>query len=76
MLSIPQRKRERKYGNMVRFIHLGTQLWQKDWHAYHHLRARIELCSEIQAQVFASARVDEYIEPPSVLGRENACIID
>ena len=33
-LGLPYRKRARRYGTMVHFIHLGTQLWQNDWLIY------------------------------------------
>jgi hypothetical protein len=57
-----RRKRERRYGTMIHFIHLGTQLWKYDWHTYSRPGIRLDFWGEIQANVFSSARVGEYIE--------------
>ena len=47
---------------MVHFKHLGTQLWRCDWKVYSKPGIRIDLWGEIQANVFSSSRVGEYIE--------------
>jgi hypothetical protein len=57
-----RRKRERRYGAMVHFKHLGTQLWRCDWNVYSKPGIRLDLWGEIQANVFSSSRVGEYIE--------------
>lgn len=56
------RKRLRSFGTTNHFIHLGTQLWKKDWHTYGKPRIRVNTWAKIQLDVFSSARVGEYIE--------------
>jgi hypothetical protein len=61
-LDLPYRKRVRRYGTMIHFIHLGTQLWQKDWLIYKKPGIRLDVWGEIQMHVFTSSRVGEFIE--------------
>ena len=61
-LGMAHRKRIRSYGTTNHFIHLGTQLWEKDWQIYDKSRVRVDTWAKIQLYVFTSARVGEYIE--------------
>ncbi|KAL2041983.1 hypothetical protein N7G274_005171 [Stereocaulon virgatum] len=61
-LGLAHRKRLRSYGTTNHFIHLGTQLWEKDWQIYDKPRIRVDTWAKIQLYVFTSARVGEYIE--------------
>jgi hypothetical protein len=61
-LGLAHRKRIRSYGTTNHFIHLGTQLWEKDWQIYDKPRTRVDTWAKIQLYVFTSARVGEYIE--------------
>ncbi|KAK3169331.1 hypothetical protein OEA41_008714 [Lepraria neglecta] len=61
-LGLAHRKRLRCYGTTNHFIHLGTQLWEKDWQIYDKPRIRVDTWAKIQLYVFTSARVGEYIE--------------
>ena len=62
-LGLALTKRKRRYGTMNHFIHLGTQLWQKDWQVYKIPRIRVDTWLSIQLYAFTSARVGEYISP-------------
>ena len=61
-LGLARKKRERRYASMIHFVHLGTQLWQNDWHKYERPGVRVEVWAEIQLHAFTSARVGEYLE--------------
>ncbi len=61
-LGLAHRRRIRSYGTTNHFIHLGTQLWGKDWQIYDKQRVRLDTWAKIQLYVFTSARVGEYIE--------------
>ena len=61
-LGLARRKRESCYATMIHFVHLGTQLWQNDWHKYERPGIRIEVWAEIQLHAFTPARVGEYLE--------------
>jgi hypothetical protein len=61
-LRFARRKRESCYATMIHFVHLGTQLWQNDWHKYERPGIRIEVWAKIQLYAFTSARVGEYLE--------------
>jgi hypothetical protein len=61
-LGLAHRKRLRCYGTTNHFIHLGTQLWEKDWQIYDKPRIRVDTWAKIQLYVFTSARVGEHIE--------------
>lgn len=61
-LKLARKKRERCYATMIHFVHLGTQLWQNDWHRYERPGIRIEVWAEIQLHAFTPARVGEYLE--------------
>lgn len=61
-LGLAHRKRIRSYGTTNHFIHLETQLWEKDWQIYDKPRVRVDTWAKIQLYVFTSARVGEYIE--------------
>ncbi|KAL2050086.1 hypothetical protein ABVK25_009696 [Lepraria finkii] len=61
-LGLAHRKSIRSYGTTNHFIHLGTQLWEKDWQIYDKPRVRVDTWAKIQLYVFTSARVGEYIE--------------
>lgn len=60
--GVPLRKRLRSFGTTNHFLHLGTQLWEKDWHTHGKPRIRVDTWAKIQLDVFSSARVGEYIE--------------
>ena len=61
-VGLAYRKRIRIYGTTNHFIHLGTQLWEKDWQIYDKPRVRVDTWAKIQLFVFTSARVGKYIE--------------
>lgn len=61
-LGLALRKLLRCYGTTNHFIHLGRQLWEKDWQIYDKPRIRVDTWAKIQLYVFTSARVGEYIE--------------
>jgi hypothetical protein len=61
-LGLALKKRERCYASMIHFVHLGTQLWQNDWHKYERPGVRVEVWAEIQLHAFTAARVGEYLE--------------
>ncbi len=61
-LDLAHRKRIRSYDIINHFIHLGTQLWEKDWQIYDKSRIRVNTWAKIQLYVFTSVRVGEYIE--------------
>ncbi|KAH9841009.1 uncharacterized protein C8Q71DRAFT_701269 [Rhodofomes roseus] len=61
-MNLARQKRARRYGTMLHFVYLGTQLWKYDWHLYDNPRDRLELWDGIMLNVFTSARVGEYIE--------------
>ncbi|KAG9248241.1 hypothetical protein BJ878DRAFT_489169 [Calycina marina] len=56
---------------MVHFMHLRSQIWQKEWHTYQNPRARIDLWSDIWSEFFTPARIGEYCRPES--GMEMYC---
>ena len=60
-LGMKHRQRTRSYGTTNHFIHLGTQLWEKDWQIYDKPPVRVDTWAKIQLYVFTSARVGEYI---------------
>lgn len=62
LLGLALKKRERCYASMIHFVHLGTQLWQNDWHKYERPGVRVEVWAEIQVHAFTAARVGEYLE--------------
>ncbi|KAL8922150.1 MAG: hypothetical protein Q9208_005345 [Pyrenodesmia sp. 3 TL-2023] len=41
-LGLAHRKRLRCYGTTNHFIHMGTQLWEKDWQIYEKPRIRVD----------------------------------
>jgi len=67
-MSLPLRKRVRRFAAVPHFIRLGTQLWARDWATYSRPGGRVDLWAEIQLNVFTSARAEEYIESTSRAG--------
>ena len=61
-LGLAHRKRIRSYGTTNHFIHLGTQLWEKDWQIYDKPRVRVDTWAKIQLYMFTSAKVGKFIE--------------
>ncbi|KAI0029622.1 hypothetical protein K488DRAFT_56022 [Vararia minispora EC-137] len=61
-MKLAYQKRARRYGTMLHFVYLGTQLWKYDWHRYDRPRGRLYLWDGIVLNVFTSARVGEFIE--------------
>lgn len=43
-------------------VHLGTQLWERDWFEYKRPGIRVSTWSETLDYGFTSARVGEYLE--------------
>lgn len=61
-MNLARQKRGRKYASMSVFLILCARLWGSDWHKYTSPKDRIDLWDGIMLNVFASARVGEYIE--------------
>lgn len=61
-MNLARQKRARKFGTLLHFVYLGTQLWKYDWHRYDSPKDRLDLWDGIMLNVFTSARVGEYIE--------------
>ena len=61
-MSLAHRKRIRSYGTTNHFIHLGTQLWEKDRQIHDKSRVQVDTWAKIQLYVFTAERMEEYIE--------------
>lgn len=61
-MNLTRRKRARRFGTMLHFVYLGTQLWKYDWHRYESPRDHLDLWDGVMLNLFTSARVGEYIE--------------
>ena len=61
-MKLARQKSARKFGTMLHFVYLGTQLWKYDWHLYDSPKHRLELWDGIMLNVFTSGRVSDYIE--------------
>ena len=64
-MNLAYQKRARRFGTMLHFVYLGTQLWKCDWHRYDRPRDRLDLWDGVMLNVFTSARVGEHIESTS-----------
>ncbi|KAF2685016.1 hypothetical protein K458DRAFT_301100, partial [Lentithecium fluviatile CBS 122367] len=62
ILELPFRKRLRRYGSQIHFLHLGTQWWKNDWFVLPQPRRRGDIWALFSAIVFSTARIGEYIE--------------
>ena len=61
-MNLARQKCARKFGTMLHFVYLGTQLRKYDWYRYDSLKDRLDLWDRIMLNVFTSARVGKYIE--------------
>lgn len=61
-------KRLRSSGTAKHSLHLGRQLWEKDWQSYDRPRIPVDIRAKIQLYVFTSARVGDYIESTCCAG--------
>ncbi len=59
---MPERKRTRRYPNKNCFGHFARQTWKDDWWSYTSPSTRVEDWALLQAMIYSSARVGEYIE--------------
>ena len=62
-MGLAIQKRKRRYCTKNHFVHLGTQLWQKDWKMYKVPGIRIDTWLSIQLNTCTSSRIGEYLEP-------------
>ncbi|KAJ4507506.1 hypothetical protein HRR83_004084 [Exophiala dermatitidis] len=60
--GLPASKRPRRYASDNHLVHLGTQLWERDWFEYKRPGIRVSTWSETLDYGFTSARVGEYLE--------------
>ncbi|KAK0490807.1 hypothetical protein IW261DRAFT_1555973 [Armillaria novae-zelandiae] len=60
--GLTRQKRVRRFGTILHFVYLGTQLWKHDWHRYPRPRDHLDLWDGIMLNVFISAQVGEYID--------------
>jgi len=60
--GLPACKRKRRYATENHLVHLGTQLWERDWFEYKRPGVRVAMWSETLDYGFTSARVGEYLE--------------
>jgi len=42
-MNLACQKRARKFGTILRFVYLSTQLWKHDWHRYESPKDRLDL---------------------------------
>ncbi|CAI6342310.1 unnamed protein product [Periconia digitata] len=68
ILELPLRKRLRRYGSQIHFLHLGTLWWKNDWFVLPKPRRRPELWALTSAIVFSTSRIGEYIESTCRIG--------
>ncbi|KAG8986128.1 hypothetical protein FRB94_003096 [Tulasnella sp. JGI-2019a] len=61
-MSLAHQKCVRKFGTMIHFIYLSTQLWKYDWHRYDSPKDCLDLWDGIMLNVFTSAQVSKYIK--------------
>ncbi|KAH7110056.1 hypothetical protein B0J11DRAFT_586282 [Dendryphion nanum] len=59
ILELPYRKRLRRYGTQIHFLHAGTQWWKNDKFVFPKPRRRIEIWALIMACIFSTSRISE-----------------
>ncbi|KAG8986171.1 hypothetical protein FRB94_003071 [Tulasnella sp. JGI-2019a] len=67
-MSLARQKHVRKFGTMIHFVYLSTQLWKYDWHQYDSPKDCLDLWDGIMLNIFTSAQVSKYIESTACEG--------